>query len=71
LAEAPWDTTPASQAQQDYARALVQRLHEEADWSQLDAMQMSLALGKLRDVQRPLGMKFREIDGMDTGRGVR
>jgi hypothetical protein len=58
MPEAPWDTSPSSQAQHDYVRELLGDL-VNVDWSQHNTTTVSEAITKLNTVRRSVGIKFR------------
>lgn len=67
-ADTPWDMTPSTSQQRDYLSQLVKRLHEEADWSQMDTTIASTAIDNLNRVRKAANLKFRPMEGMDTER---
>lgn len=67
-ADTPWDMTPATAQQVDYLSQLVKRLHEEAEWSEMDTTMASEAIDKLNRVRKAVGLGFKPMEGMDTTR---
>ena len=57
--------------QQEYLRALVDRIHNEANWSGLAEYTAKRNIERLNDVRKSLGLEFKPIAGMDTSRGPR
>lgn len=67
-ADTPWDMTPATAQQVDYLSQLAKRLHEEADWSEMDTTFASDAIDNLNRVRKAAGLGFKPMEGMDTTR---
>lgn len=70
-----WDLTQpqkaCTDAQQLYLRALVERLHSEANWSVLTEYMAKTDINHLNAVRKSLCLPFKPIEGMDTSRGPR
>lgn len=60
------DVTPGQVA---YLRGLVERLNSEADWSGLTEFSAKQSIQWLNNVRKSLGLPFKPMDGVDSGRG--
>lgn len=67
MPEAPWDTSPATQNQLDYAEGLIKRL-AAADLAKLDTTVMSSVITNLNSARRTAGVPFEPMEGMDSAR---
>ena len=65
-ADTPWDMRPATAQQVDYLTKLAKRLHEEADWKEMDTTFASDAIDNLNRVRKAAGLGFKPMEGMDT-----